>query len=176
MIDFLLHILSGNRFHQITGYPELDRRHRILLISGTEHNLAVRVKLHHFLGKDKTAHSTHINIQKCHIYWIVPHPFQCFFTGTKCRNRCYIGRCLYRLGKCVQHQRLVIYCDCNHPFTPFGIEISTFVPTPGVLSTVSVPPHMASTRPRMFRRPICFLSSSKIDVAKPAPLSSTLTQ
>ena len=176
VVDLLLHLFCRDGLHQIARHPQLDCRHRILLISGTEHDLTVRTNLHDFFRKGQSAHPAHIDIQKCNVCRIAPYPIQRVVTGRKLRHGGNIRGCLYRLHQRIEHQGFIIYRNRNHCSTFFGMDIHTFVPTPGVLSTVSVPPHITSTRPRIFRRPTWALSSSTAAASKPTPLSSTQTQ
>ena len=149
---------------------------RVLGVAGAEDDPAIGVQFHDLLRQLQTAHAAHADIQKGNVNRVVFSPLQRGGTGGELRNGGNIWRRGDRRRQRRQHGALVVHSHGNHGCSPlsFGMVMTAFVPFPGTLSTVSVPPHMAAMRPRMLRMPICSRSSSRIDVSNPTPSSTTL--
>ena len=132
---------------------------RILRKACTENNLAVWLNFKQSFCKCKSAHSTHTYIEKCNINRIGFCPLKSCRAGCKLCNRRYIGRLLYSQSQCIKHNLLVIYSQCSHIASSFGIVMTAVVPLPKTLSTVRVPPHIAVSLSRIFSIPICLFLS-----------------
>ena len=94
IVNLSLHIRCGDGLHQIAGCVELKGRDGVLLIAGAKNNLAVRAGGKNPFRQGKTAHASHIDVQKGNVRRIIFYKFQSFLTVGKPIDLPDIGGCL----------------------------------------------------------------------------------
>ena len=176
IIQLFLDRFGRDGFQQVARNVELDGVQRVLGIAGAEDDSAIGVQFHDLLRQLQTAHSAHTDVQKGNVNRVIFSPFQRRGASGELHYRGNVRRRGDRRRQRRQHGALVVHSHGNHgcSLLSFGMVMTAFVPLPGALSTVSVPPHMASMRPRILRIPMCSRSSSRIVVSNPTPSSTTL--